>query len=397
MRTALAEARELEDVLEDFQHLREVEAKKIAEEKQAFVAQLETTMTNFEESLARVQAELTDDTEGFLQEKERVLGEIFELVVEDASIEDAFNERVANVQACEDEMDLFFKEQGEHVRWAQEMQSETATLQQTLLDDMTRLLRTAARDLLISSYVESSGKETEENRAQLVSELIRLERQSGSTLETRKHTNEGITELARLVGLEEQKLALAMERRAVLQKQIRSLKNTLEMEETQKANSETSLARSLKERLDAPETALQTAGGEVVLGGHYVQQIHHLREELERTCYAVDNTKEQILSLQNMYFVNDGTDNFGLKDNFSPLRTVVSNALLEVGKSVRTLHQPTALTLTNTSEEAEANETVMAYQSLHMLSSSSQAERRAIQNFVARRINAYLETHPSVV
>ncbi|CAD2219498.1 hypothetical protein, conserved [Angomonas deanei] len=397
MRTALAEARELEDVLEDFQHLREVEAKKIAEEKQAFVAQLETTMTNFEESLARVQAELTDDTEGFLQEKERVLGEIFELVVEDASIEDAFNERVANVQACEDEMDLFFKEQGEHVRWAQEMQSETATLQQTLLDDMTRLLRTAARDLLISSYVESSGKETEENRAQLVSELIRLERQSGSTLETRKHTNEGITELARLVGLEEQKLALAMERRAVLQKQIRSLKNTLEMEETQKANSETSLARSLKERLDAPETALQTAGGEVVLGGHYVQQIHHLREELERTCYAVDNTKEQILSLQNMYFVNDGTDNFGLKDNFSPLRTVVSNALLEVGKSVRALHQPTALTLTNTSEEAEANETVMAYQSLHMLSSSSQAERRAIQNFVARRINAYLETHPSVV
>lgn len=368
------EAAEARLVLGDFGQLHTAESAEIKLEKQRIVNNLNETLVDFDALLSQVSDEIDGVTKCFLEEKESVLNRVRELILGDVEIEKAFDEREHFQKKCQEEMDLFFKEQSTHVSWVESKQSAAAEAQQKTLAEMTKSLQNTIKSLFLSVFAQKKEGDAHDGRSLLVSELSKLEKQSSSAQKWSESSSQGLKELRRLIKLESDKLRLSTTRRATLQRQIESLNETLLQQQ-----------QTIEEESVAPVS--ETEGAPVDYPTLLIAARNHLeqlKEELVSTQENVD-AQRNMQSTDELYrpvalsgdIVRTERNNLDQETN-SELRSVVVRAFLEATALLHVL-------------DGDSSPPTADASSMANLATFSVEDRKAVQNYVVKAINSYFQ------
>ncbi|EPY16843.1 hypothetical protein STCU_10956 [Strigomonas culicis] len=373
VRAAQDEVQEAKFMLEDFDQLHIAESAEIKKEKQRIISNLNATLVDFDALLSQISDEITGVTNCFLDEKESVLSHVRDLILGDIEIEKAFEEREHYQQKCQEEMDLFFQEQRAHVSWVEAKQSAAADAQQKALAEMTKSLQNTIKSLFLSVFAQKKEGDANESRSLLITELSKLEKETSSAQKWSETSSQGLKELHRLIKLESDKLQLSTARRETLQKQIESLNDTL-LQQQKIIDQKSLVPRSETERASTDYPTLLIAA----------------KNELEQLNEELLNMQENVDALRNMQNTDELYRPVSFPDDVVPternsldhetnveLRSVVVRAFLEI---IDLLH---VLDGDSSSASADAN--------VANLATLSVEDRRAVQNYVAKSINAYFQ------
>lgn len=331
----------------------------------------------------KTEALLAAQAKQFLDARYRALERLFDLVYHDTDIADLFNERVAMLKECERITDAYYVERGEHVRRIEKLQSDNAAERQQELARMTETLKRTADELVISALEKETNQAVEDNRTQLIDELLKLQSRSVPSSKRRDEIAEGAAELRRLLDLERQRLRLAKGRNSNLRAQLAALHKERDAAEagTQDASS-TDMSRHA-----VPEAVEGAPSGRSAINqlAQLRRQMNSLTQDLECARERRDAlTKYSLLQLQGQYNpVSLTVDTFRTTENAldantnAAVRSVALESLAAVSATLRPIYESGGAG-TEEGEEALLSELSLA-QTLD--------DRKMIQNYVVRKIN----------
>lgn len=391
--------REGDSAISDFTFLHKWEDESAAEirgriqnEYTAVVDALSKSENDFENIINRTVA-------AFFFEQRNLLNRIFNLLLHDHEIEEAFNEKVARTAECERIVDEYYYTHGKHVMNMEHLQNEAAEERQTALLRMKDTLHKTAHDLMQAVIPHGPDPSAELRRAELIRELLRLHNHSRDLLERREEVINGTDQLKRLVSLESQKLQMTKARNALLHTQLEKLKETSRQQESLEASPSESYMVGVEVHYD--ESA--TPHGVCTEQEDLMNVLTRMRTEIDQTTAELEEKNEKLqhlrqyhlLQLSGRYkpvcFAADAiktTRSFLDPETNAAVRSAIIESMLEIDRALHYVlplkfsRQDGVLAGHPTKEENEWEST------LHCLDIiESMKDRKAVQNFVASRIN----------
>ncbi|CCW66867.1 unnamed protein product [Phytomonas sp. Hart1] len=240
LRAAEAEARATQGLLEDFRALEQAENTHEAAAQTRLANALTTLRKEIGELDDALIAELTASGEELLDEIAEELRGLTELAANDRTIKASFAERTASLAECERVKDAYYDEHQTAVREIRRLREETNTIHNQELNEMVATLMRTSEELTASLFTDSTeggvGSTTGKDRSlgsviqgdkspeYLVNDLIKLNRESSAA---QQHQTEAIRSkayLQRLVTMEKRQLEAAKSRNELLKRQLEALK-----------------------------------------------------------------------------------------------------------------------------------------------------------------------------
>eukprot|EP00796_Vickermania_ingenoplastis_P004331 gene4331-3145_t len=378
----LAEGRK---AIEDFEFLNQHEEEAATRERERFQKEYQTLLKSLEESEEQLEAIIIKTKEAFYVEHRNLLNRVFQLVLHDPEIEDAFNERVRMTAECEEVVEEYYSTHGKHVVHMEQLQNQIAEERMKSMGGMKETLHTTARELMETVIQEGQDSGAVSRRNALIHELLQLQRNSSVMLRRRDEVVSGTTDLKRLVALEGQKLQLAKTRNATLKAQLEKLKELSKKRES-----------SRKDQSDSYVVGTEVHYDRGMGPGLYnsesdpTNMLNALRADLDRTMAELEEQTEKLQQLRHYHLIQlsgrykpvsfsadaiKTTRSFLDPETNAAVRSAVIEALLEVDDALKK-HRTQG-------EEADAEKDVLP----HLARVESLNDRKAVQNFVAARIN----------
>ncbi|RNF02898.1 putative glutamic acid/alanine-rich protein [Trypanosoma rangeli] len=366
------------------------EARRSREKVNKAALNLMTELSDARLTLLEDMEELAAD---FFAEQCATLQTLTELAVKDNEVEAAFLEQVTTQQRCLEAEQLYFTGHGEHLALMAEMQNETRRQKEEMLRSIVRRLEMGVSEMTKLSLEEMGDKvHQREEMSQLIVDLLKAQWEA-SVLEKKTTTiAEQRTALLRTIALELQKQQLCIKRQKQLREELSSLTATVRennirlLTTTSNAVPGISYAAAPPTMPKSPNT--MTGLTELGEGKGLALMTVEAQRELEVSVTELANYKKELWFLQQQHLVQLSgqyqpvdldtasriiTQDFFLDaDTKAAVRSVVVEAMLQVGQILGVSDYTT-----NLHEDVG-----------RLLFVTDLRDLRAIQDYVARRINA---------
>ncbi|KAH9600182.1 hypothetical protein LSM04_006403 [Trypanosoma melophagium] len=230
LKDKLETSRVLQDDTKNFESLKVSEEEAFQREKAHVTATALELMTELSDSLFTLLEDLEDMAGNFLRELDETLERVCALAARGVEVEAAFMEQLQMREECRDAEESYFREHGEHVVLMAKMREETKRQQSDMLQSMIERLEAGVDEMSKLSVEELEDRAAQqEETSHLILELLKLQGQS-VVLEKKTTTIVDIrTDLQRMIALEEQRHKLCIERQNNLRNELKSLSEEVKL------------------------------------------------------------------------------------------------------------------------------------------------------------------------
>lgn len=384
---------DFKQTISDFDFLNASEQAKGEVEQQKLQAEYNALVTALTESEEQLEKLIAASKEAFFVEQRNLLNRVFQLVLNDHEIEEAFNERVRTIAECEKAVEEYYSTHGKHVFAMEQLQNQYMEEREVSMDGMKKTLHSTARELMEAVIPEGQDSKVTNRRNSLIHELMQLQQSSSRLLRRRDEVLSGSKDLKRLVALESQKLQLAKTRNSSIKAQVEMLKELSQKNRSSKDHNDTFLVGtdSYFERGMGP--------GMYQSDSDPTNMLASLRSQLDQTTRELDEQTEKLQQLRHYHLIQlsgrykpvsfsadaiKTTRSFLDPETNAAVRSAVIEALIEVDDALKSYKD---------GAESEVDSSSDGFDPLPNLARvTSLNDRRAVQNFVAARINRLFST-----
>lgn len=391
--------KEGDKALSDFKFLHQWEDESAAETRGRIQNEYTAVAAALTKSEGELETIINRTVAAFFFEQRNLLNRIFNLLLHDHEIEEAFNQRVARTAECERIVDEYYYTHGKHVVNMERLQNEAAEERQAALMRMKNTLHKTAHDLMQAVIPHGPDASAELRRTELIRELLQLHERSRVLLQRREEVMNGTTELKRLVALEGQKLQMSKTRYERLQSQLEKLKELSRQQEKLGAASSESYMVGVEVRCDEDRSPLAICSGQEDL----MNVLTRMRAEIDQTSAELEQKNEKLQQLRQYHllqlsgrykpvsFAADAiktTRSFLDPETNAAVRAAVIESMLEIDGALHYV-LPSRFPKDERPRTGKTTSSDNALESiLHSLDIiDSIRDRKAVQNFVAARIN----------
>lgn len=385
---AVDKLKEGKDTISDFEFLNKSEEEAADEERRKYQEEYQALLAALDESENQLASIISRTKQAFFMEQRNLLNRIFNLLLHDHEIEDAFNERVATIEECERVVEEYYSTHGKHVLNMEQLQNKFAEEREASMQSMKETLHKTARELMETVIPEGQDSGAVSRRNALIHELLQLQRNSAGMLRRKEEVISGTTDLKRLVSLEAQKLQLAKTRNTSLKAQLDKLKELSRKQESSRKDQSESYVVGVSVNYDRG-----MGPGMYNSNADPTNMLSAVRTELDRTMGELEEATEKLQQLRHYHLIQlsgrykpvsfsadaiKTTRSFLDPETNAAVRSAVMEAMLEIDASLKLL----CLSDGDVDSDHEKGD---ALPSLGRVKSLN--ERKAVQNYVAARIN----------
>lgn len=396
---AKEQLKEGEITLSDFTFLHHWEEQTAAEEHTRIQNAYAAVVDSLSKSENELQSTINRTVAAFFFEQRNLLNRIFNLLLHDHEIEEAFNERVSRIAECERIVDEYYNTHGKHVVNMERLQNQAAEQRQASLMRMKDTLHKTAHDLMQAVIPHGPDASAELRRVELIHELLQLHDRSRRLLRRKDEVINGSNELKRLVALEGQKLQMAKIKYEKLQTEVQKLKEVSRQHDSLVVASKESYVVGAEVHYDED----RSPHGDCEEQEDLLNVLAGLRAEVNQTTAELKEKSEKLQQLRQYHllqlsgrykpvsFAADAiktTRSFLDPETNAAVRSAVIESMLEIDGALQQLlpsknYQQSRSVPGDTSLNDYGSES--ALHSLDVITSIR--DRKAVQNFVAARIN----------
>lgn len=376
-RAAVASAQR---TLSAFESLEAAERQEAEQERGRFASEMDTLLGALDAAGEDADEGMDRAADLFLSEQQSLQARIYELLAHDHEVVGAFDERVATLAECARVTDAYYDEHGRHVTAMEAMQQETTASQLRSLEAMRAALQGAVSGLLAAALLPADGAAAgaadpppgdRVGRSLLGGELARAAAAPSGA------SGEAAETLRRLVELEGQRLHMVRARNATLRR------------ETEAARC---LTRGAGFDNSASHSALVVPSTAAAAGRDLTNALAEERRRLDAVTAELSAAEEKLARAGEYHAAQLGgwcgpatlaappvSPVFQVPEVTAAARAAIVAAMVEADTALGG----------GSGDDAEGP-------FAHLLAVDSLEDRRAVQDFVARRLNRlFTSEHPT--
>lgn len=390
--------KEGEEAISGYKFLHQAEEEASEKEQVRLQERYSYLLGGLENSKKQLDTIIQKTIEAFFLEQQNLLNRIYNLLLHDYEIEEAFNERMETIAECERVVEEYYNTHGQHVLHMEQLKLEASKEKAATIQRMKDTLHRTACDLMETVIPEGEDVGSERRRRALIQELLLLERHSATVLQRKDEVLRGNTDLERLVSLETQRLSLIKTRNKMLKAQLKKLNELSQQAATsRKSTSEATFVVGVELHHEEDNELADEMADPINL-------LNALRTEFDKKEAEVEEQNEKLRQLRQYHLIQlsgrykpvrfsadaiKTTRSFLDPETNAAVRSVITEAMLEVDSALQHLNR--CRSAVDGEEKVELSQSELYPETEAVLPDLSRvmalADRKAVQNFVASRIN----------